>query len=218
MKSLYLIPLYERTIEITRFGQLKLLHIDSVGAFIRTDGTHPLTTDFLRRFLVFRSSTKTLIAAETPAEAIQEFLNEWEGANVGGTEDEQKALWIDKDQPILELPPCEHMRKDERGVPRCGDDGAGCIYDYYDMPDFCPHSSIHEWIAKNQETIKLQSVSVVGKDFQLASYKSIVHGRKDEGSNIAMCGTEAQNFDELKNITCNQCITTIKEKFEISDE
>lgn len=159
---LYEIPLWERQIKCSRFpAWTACLHVDEVGVYVYgdDDNTPPLTTDFLRRCLTLRNPTRAFIEASTPEEAVQKFYQEYEGAQTGGEKPEAKALWINTEKPILELPNCDKLHKNRREEFICGTpihnlprhklygdksvenngEHGMCILEGYDNPSFhCP--------------------------------------------------------------------------------
>lgn len=148
--KLYELPLIARKINVGKsmFGLSKCLHIDEVGVFVYYDTENQLDQDFIRRHLVFREETNCIVEAGTPEEAIKIFFEEWEGAKIGGASEGSKALRINREKLILELPFCELLDKNSMGEFICGeeslenDSGNGifgmCVMENYDAPDNCP--------------------------------------------------------------------------------
>lgn len=120
--SLFEIPLYQRLIKTCHFPTIeRCLHIDEVGVYVRCSSDDPpLTTDYLRHFLTLREKTKAYIWAKDAKEAIQKLYDEWEGARVGGENPEAKALWINREEPISELPHCDKLHMNRREEFVCG--------------------------------------------------------------------------------------------------
>jgi len=171
---LYKIPLWERYTYVdsdARFLFLckaKCLHIDQVGLFVYyTDEKH-LDPDFIRKHLIFRKRTHCIIEADNPEKAITTFFNEWEGAMIGGDCDECKALWINKEEEIIELPHCDLMRRNSQDEFICGEpmeSGNGefgmCVLEGYDGFEECPvahfYHVLYEKEEKRKDVIKLQT-------------------------------------------------------------
>lgn len=201
-KHHYLLPLYERFIDMSHFGRQTCLHIDEVGVFIRHDNDQQLTTDFIRRHLVGRRRTFCLVEAETVGLAIRKFYDEWDGANIGGDNEHAKALWIDRvdDQGrptstiIEELPPCvirhinkegtitcgrpihdipDHEDKDDEHFNMNGEFGM-CGLEGYDYPeeDYCPMNN-YSGIHRD---LPIRTITVNGMEFRYTSWKDAEEG------------------------------------------
>ena len=95
-----------------------------------------------------------LIEAKDIHEAIRKFHWEWYGANEGGEEYDQKALFIN-DCTIIQNPPCEQRHLNEHGEymcgqedpynPGCGEGGMCCIHNEFDTPlGECPIKQFFE--------------------------------------------------------------------------
>lgn len=119
--------------------------LDSVGFFLYYDGKEKPAPEEIRKFIPFRVGKRYLVEAESPQEAIDILLAEWEGAKVGGESEKSKALWINRDLPILELPFCSKLNKN-KGEYICGEkkgeneqgEWGMCYLEAYDPPDDCP--------------------------------------------------------------------------------
>ena len=121
--ALYEIPLYERFTIVGKpsaFKKIKCLHIDEVGLFVHHDKKEQLKPDVIRKHLILRKETYCSVEANSPEEAIKIFYAEWDGAKIGGDSPESKALWINKEEKILELPRCDRLRKNKEGQFICG--------------------------------------------------------------------------------------------------
>lgn len=170
---LFEIPLSRREIKTTRFPTKSVcLHIDEVGVFVLFDSNTPaLTTDYLRCCIMLRESTHAYIEAKDVRAAIEEFYK-WDEAQTGGSAREAKALWIDHEKPIFQLPPCERLHKNRRDEYTCGrpihsieehkekdDDmwnnngeNGMCVLEGYDKPDGdCPIGDFYSNL--NYETV-----------------------------------------------------------------
>ncbi len=154
---LYEIPCLMRFTKLdpqTLHSKITCLHIDEVGLFVYYDKEEQLDPNYIKRHLIGRKRTICVVEADNIEKAIEKFFNEYQGSMIGG-EEEAKALWIDREEPILELPHCELMCKNKKGEFICGEEneeGNGifgmCVLERYDAPDECVvaefHSNIHD--------------------------------------------------------------------------
>ncbi len=201
-KNYYLLPIYERFIDMTNFGgHQTCLHIDEVGVFIRHDGTQALTTDFIRHYLVGRRRTFCVVEAENVWLAIRKFYDEWDGANIGGENEHAKALWIDRvtddgkpsHKIIEELPPCAFRHRNKEGSITCGrpihdipdheekDDEhynlngefGMCGVEGFDYPEEdCPMNDYSPTV----DNLPIRTVTVNGMEFRYTSWKDAEEG------------------------------------------
>ena len=201
MLNYYKIPAFERFIETSQLGHQTCLHIDEVGVFITHDTEQQLTTDFIRRHLVGRRRTECVVEAESVGMAIRKFLDEWDGANIGGEHEHAKALWIDRvtddgkpsHKLIEELPPCplrhrnkndaltcgtpvhdlqDHPEKDDEHWNMNGEFGM-CGIEGYDYPEEeCPMTDYVEV----DDNLPIRTVTVRGMEFRYTSWKDAEEG------------------------------------------
>jgi len=181
---LFQIPLMQRSTILGspgKFGKkVKCFHIDKVGLFIYYEDEKQLDPNFIRKHLTFREHTYCIIEADTAKNAINIFYEKWEGAKIGGESVlEEKALWIDKDSEILELPNCERLHKNKKGEFICGEQGieedlgiwGGCTLEGYDAPEDCP---IHEFTDKIYDLRKQEKLSTeIIQGFKVVSIKMV---------------------------------------------
>lgn len=161
----YEIPVFQRFTSIGEFSALwglyQIMIVDGIGLFVfyKNDQEAELTPENVRRHLIGRKETTAIVEADSPEEAIRAFSLEWKGARIGGKAEESKAVWINRKKPILELPACEMLRRNNRGGFVCVigepqedsfDDSAECVLSCYEPPDDfeCPvdqfHSAVYE--------------------------------------------------------------------------
>ena len=145
---LYEIPCLMRYVKLdpqTMHSRVVCLHIDNVGLFVYYDKEEQLDPAYIRRHLIGRTDVRCLIEADNVEEAIKKFFNEYKGLLIGGEEEEARALWINREKEILELPFCAQMHKNKKGRFICGEEegenGNGefgmCMLEGYDAPDKC---------------------------------------------------------------------------------
>lgn len=185
MKKLYQLPLFERVTDISipvgSGSKVKCLHIDKVGIFVSYDDEKKLKPRFIRRHLIGIEDTHCIVEANNPKEAIEIFFQEWEGAKVGGKGEKRKALRINREQPIFELPFCHLLRKNKEDEFICGDplesgleSGNGefgmCVLEGYDAPEDCPIGKFSEVLYEAEKKGE-QPIEVI--KFQKKKYKVV---------------------------------------------
>jgi len=139
----YKVPYWFRfsgTEKIPMRGNWHLIEVDGIGMFFCTDYSEidPPPPDVVRRHLIGVTKKRWIIEADSPEDACRIFMDS-EGAKKGTR---AKALYLDTDEVIEELPHCERLRVVENEF-RCGDDfedcsASGCIIDQCDPPEDCP--------------------------------------------------------------------------------
>lgn len=149
---LFEIPYWQRSVNVTKnatcfYRRVEILHVDEVGIFLLYDEESQKDVNFIRRHLVMRSRGKCYIEASSLRRAIKRFYIKYEGARVGGKQREAKALWINNEKYILELPYCRLMHRNKKGEFICGrmskeDDGdqgewGMCVLEGYEAPENC---------------------------------------------------------------------------------
>ncbi len=178
--SLFKIPVWERYIETSHIrSTVVCLHIDAVGVFIYCGADTPsLTTDFIRRHLVGKRSFYAFIEAPSIGNAISQFYKDWEGAQIGGETDEAKALWINTEKSIIQLPACikrfknkndeftcgmpihdikDHPDRDDYHFNNNGEDGM-CVLEGFDAPEDCPVERYYDKLREYGEEFKVSVV------------------------------------------------------------
>ncbi|MDD4606931.1 MAG: hypothetical protein PHS07_01130 [Patescibacteria group bacterium] len=141
--------------QIGQGSNVKCRHIDQVGIFVCYDTENQLNLEIIRYHLPAKTRGFRLVEADNPKEALEKFFNEQEGAKIGGEGEENKALWINREIPIQELPSCKLLHKNKKGEFICGEpteDGSGeigmCILEGDDPPSFCPLSPFFDRLSK----------------------------------------------------------------------
>lgn len=155
---LFEIPYYQRIVNVTKsdffFKNVEIMHVDEVGIFLLYDIEKQKNVNFIRRHLVERRRGKCYIKAGSIHRALKRFYIKHEGARVGGPRREAKALWINNDEFIYELPHCYLMRKNRKREFICGkplkeDDGLQgeygmCVLEENEAPPNCVISSFRD--------------------------------------------------------------------------
>lgn len=188
-KSLFKFPLQERVGGyIHDIGcRTEVMHVDKVGFTLYYTKKEQITDlDWIRKCLMMRRNTYALIEADCFEDAVHKFYNEWYGAKIGGDGEMEKAVWINREKTIYELPPCDMYRsRANQGDIICGNPDewgyAGCIFCDFDAPDDCPGDIFYEKIGsvyddktkKWVEPYQPELITVEGKEFKLLSYKTI---------------------------------------------
>lgn len=109
---------------------LTVMVVDNVGIFVAYNSDIEVTPEDVRRHQRIGFEVYCIIQAENVSEAIAKFYAEQIGANVGGPGEEYKALRIDRDKPIVELPFCEKIGVTKNGKFTCGEPmGEDKLYD-----------------------------------------------------------------------------------------
>ena len=120
--------------------------IDGFGLQVRYDSETPPSDLEVKRCLTGVSAEEYFVAADNLQKAIEK-VHSWKAWNTGDGQEENRALRIDLERPIVELPFCEHMHLNSDGDFICGepckeDPPNGkhgmCILERYDPPSFCP--------------------------------------------------------------------------------
>ncbi|MEK7182272.1 MAG: hypothetical protein AAB679_00740 [Patescibacteria group bacterium] len=184
---LYEITIYWRFTHLSRFHELakkrKVVEIDGVGVFVYYDEQDELTNENIRKHLIGREQKTIVIEGRNPKDAVEKFYNEFEGAKIGSKNEESKALWIKKDEPILELPNCKLLYKNKNGKCTCGKpetDGNGeygmCILENYDPPENCPISLFYKTLSSNKfsekkEKFAKEKFTFDGKEYSVIRVK-----------------------------------------------
>lgn len=152
MMTMYRIPICER---FTIVGENRLLQrsrylvVDGIGVCVEYDKEEDLDPKNIRQHLIGLRTSHVLLEADSPERAIERFLTESHGAHAGDKGPKSKATWINKEEPILEYPPCSllHRSRERRLIcgPEEGENGNGeygmCVLEGFDAPGFyCPMS------------------------------------------------------------------------------
>jgi len=167
---LFKIPLLRRTISINGADEYEvvpeLMEVDGFGAFVCFKPGEEILLEKLRIGDASVSETDCIVVAVNVFGAIAKVCALWDGMNVGGLGEKNKALWINRDKPIKELPSCEKMWINEKSQFTCGEpqeEGGGeygmcALEDGYDCPEYgdCPLKRFrHE---DHAETIEIAGV------------------------------------------------------------
>jgi hypothetical protein len=146
---LFMIPLCERFTNLRKppvaWGKSRYVSVDGFGMLVYYDEEKDLTPENIRRYLIGLGKRRCYIDAGSLEEAVRKFHDEWEGAKVGGEGEERKALYIDKENAIIELPFCAKMGRNKKGEFICGElveeesgEWGMCVIEGYDPPEDCP--------------------------------------------------------------------------------
>lgn len=123
---IYKIPVIERQAfgDFTRQNAkyTKYINVDDIGLrfFYNDNEKNPIKQFEKKHIALSKEEMFFLILADNVERAITVFYSFWEGARVGGDKPTQKALQINKDKPVLELPLCSLMSKNEKNQFVCG--------------------------------------------------------------------------------------------------
>jgi hypothetical protein len=186
--SLFVLPIYERIIGdnsyFTKYS--KHMELDGVGFLLKYDEEGQQNDpDWIRRHLQLREEGNILIEASDLEDAINIFHNEWVAAKIGGASETAKAMWINRNKPINELPPCDmYWIRVEYDDVICGDPEefgyAGCVVSGFDPPGSgCVASRFyekisativnHEWV----EQVHPKVYTINGLEYKLISYRDL---------------------------------------------
>lgn len=153
---LFEIPVCERVISVGRLycsgKKTETMHVDSIGFFLHYDEEWQKTDlDFIRKHLQQRVDGGAYVEEANVHLALKKFYDQWEGAKVGGTEKNQKAIWINEKKFIYELPDCPRMSRNKKGDFICFSCSGGgeddeerdddfnrmCVLENYEAPENC---------------------------------------------------------------------------------
>ena len=164
INKVFRIPIKERFTSVGEtaitFGPSKYTVVDGVGLLVYYDNEENVNPEFIRKHLIGRRDNFAYIVANSPGEAIGMFLYNFEGAQIGGESEDKKAIWINREKSILEMPYCPLMHKNDRfvcGPPTSPDNNSQgeygmCVLEGYDAPDNCPIPKFfHEVFKANVE-------------------------------------------------------------------
>ena len=149
---------------------MKIMEVQEWGMYVYARRKEDFCESFVRRHLVGMYDEQCIIEADSPEEAIAKF-NALEGAMIGGEDRKAKALWINEDEPILELPPCQRRNISSRGQYICGEEMGGngngelgmCMLAGFDPSHDCP---VEKFLASMHDKDKtLETVTIEGFKF-----------------------------------------------------
>lgn len=122
---IYEISLWRRTMDIRRNksckGMMKYSPVEGFGVCIVYDTENQLREEDLSKGICHKTKAKCFVEADDPSGSIEKFYKEYEGARVGGKEEKAKAIYIDYESFILELPDCLSLIKKDNEY-YCGDE------------------------------------------------------------------------------------------------
>jgi hypothetical protein len=164
------------------------MELDGVGFSLHHDSDgQQYDKEFIRRHGALRTETWTLVEAEDITGAIRKIKSEWYGCNIGGGAEKAKALWINRDKPIQELPQCPlYWVRENKGDVVCGkpnknDQYCGCGFGGFDFAEGCIGDKFCEKIGKEydheKETwvdkVPPNIITVDGLDYKFITWRSI---------------------------------------------
>lgn len=181
--KLWEIPLLQRVISVDGHfhAKIQVMELDHVGFFFKYNKSEELKPDFIRRHIHWREGTKTYIDAPTVTQAINRFYDGWAGAKVGGKKEEQKALWVDRELTIYEMPHCTLLNKSREGRYICGPEtyknGSGefgmCLIEGFDAPSDCTIHDYNQIVYDLNQAKKLPEKTIIirGKEYKYLTVK-----------------------------------------------
>lgn len=182
--KLWRTPLLQRVLRTDGLAcRQKLMELDGVGFFYEYNNDEELKPSFIRKHLQLRDSTVTLIDAMTVTQAVNKFFDEWDGAKVGGKNEEAKALWIDRERIIREIPSCHLLNKSKEDRFICGvetTNGNGefgmCVLEGYDAPEGCIISDYYNMIydLEQQNRLPIKTIIIKGKEYKYLTVKDVM--------------------------------------------
>ena len=174
---IYEIPIIKRIVNVTKNAtrfpkKIETMHIDAVGIFLCYDEESQKDVNFIRKHLVYRESGRCYIEAINLKEAIKKFHTEYEGVRTGGKRRKARAMWINEEEYIFELPHCELLHRNKEGEFICGnlsEEGEGdqgewgmCVLEGYNAPGNCVISEFyHNWRQKSVPFVMVKGFKVV---------------------------------------------------------
>jgi hypothetical protein len=164
MYRLYQLPVYYRFIRIGGCHKRSSLKVEcrsvnGVGVVVYYEHKRQLDTELIKESRFKIKETIYTVEAEKCSSAVCRFLSENRGALIGGEEFNKKALWINNDKPILELPLCPFMRKNKDEKFICGEqvefgysgEFGMCIIENYKPTHYCTMVDYKDRFMKYQE-------------------------------------------------------------------
>ena len=174
---IYEVPLRRRFVNVARntscsYEKEEIMHVDEVGIFLLYYEESQKEVSFIRKHLVGVGGGKCFIEAGSAHKAIKRFSIKYDGARIGGQQRKAKALWINEDEYIYELPQCELLHRNKAGEFICGrlsKEGDGnqgewgmCVLEGYSSPENCPISEFyHNWQQKSVPFVMVDGFKVV---------------------------------------------------------
>lgn len=177
-RNIFRFPLWKRSIIIhgkRHNGSYTLRTLGDCGVFVSY--AHPWQNSWLyliKQPIKFKQ-TYCLVEASDILKALRVFYQNWYGAKIGGPALDQKALFIDNTQVIIQYPPCDRRRLNGQGEymcgvedkwnPGCGEYGMCCICGF-DSPisNLCPVERFFEQ-QPNQGWKNLKTFAFQGTQF-----------------------------------------------------
>jgi len=174
---LFEIPIRRRVVNVARnatcfYRKVEIMHVDEMGIYLCFNEETEQDVSFIRRHLVGVEGGKCIIEAGSPHRAIKRFYIKYEGARIGGQQRKAKALWIDEERYIFQLPHCELLHRNRSGEFICGrpsKEGDGnqgewgmCVLEGYNSSESCPISEFHcNWRQKSVPFVMVDGFKVV---------------------------------------------------------
>ena len=175
---LFVIPIRRRFVNVARnatcfYRKVEIMHVDEVGIYLCFNEEKEREVSFIRRHLVGVEGGRCIIEADSPHRAIKKFYIKYDGARTGGQQRKAKALWINEEEYIYELPHCELLHRNKMDEFICGKlskEGDGnqgewgmCVLEGYSSPpEDCPISEFyHNWRQKSVPFVMVDGFKVV---------------------------------------------------------
>lgn len=135
-----------------------------------------LTVENIRKHHILVGDNFCIVEAENVQESIRKFYKNWDGANIGGKEENAKALWIDRTKSIIELPYCQFLRTSDEGRFICGEQVPGecygkrgmCVLEpAIDPPPSgnCPIDEIDLKSSLSQKKLAIEKIVIDGREY-----------------------------------------------------
>lgn len=116
------IPTIERYIFIgnkTEQKEIMYIDVDGIGMTIHYDNKEQLNYISLDECIPTLREVSFIVEAVCCKDAVWEFITTSKGVKTGGEFPESRAIWINRNKAILELPYCKFMEMDENGIFTC---------------------------------------------------------------------------------------------------
>lgn len=188
--KIYRIPVCRRILISNRaLSNISLRLVDGIGLYVEYEEDEP-TDQEIRSSLIGGQSSFVYLEANSFTGAINKFFQDFKGPRTGGRTYESRAIWINTQKPILELPDCERMHKNKKEEFICGqleEEGEYgeyglCMLEGYDQEENCPLISFFDQYHDVENLVKPE---VFGRKYKIVRSKTVLALGNSHGSDAA---------------------------------
>lgn len=156
--------------------KVKCLDIDGVGIFVYYDRERQLDLEFIKTYQPILKKEEHLIVAKNFKNAIKRFFVENQGTAIGGDKIRSRALRIDPEKIIVELPFCPLMHDfdgkffcgepcvfvDEKGKKEIDGEIGMCVVENHRPPKDCTFISFERRLLRDYDKYRKIAKRVLG--------------------------------------------------------